>query len=438
MAGVGVIGGGKVHLGQSDGVPSTTSSIACVSDVANMENPIRTRQTAESEIRHFESGDVNAGLPMEPGGLRSVQAAQIPEQLSQPSSEAISQLMRQGELHAQSIALAGRASSTVASVPPADNSGGKNNCQAFPKWKPSDRFILCMDESDPIIRNTAKVQIVARDVPYKNCFHLNSRPIEAGNPVGTLLHDQAFSRLTQAQRLEVHSHGEADDVNFNSPAQLAALLEQSGLREVGVLKFQSCYAGKGDYLERLRDELTARNIRVGYLSGPTGAVAEQRHVFRLLGKRFTIKSWLLARVFDPLYWPALCSRRGVRVSNFLYYPERLALKVVKGNVDVAFPGTRYAGPGEVAATGWAQRRNEPMPLQPVEEHVERRAMRKWAAAGIVTGSLVAGGFILIPFTLRLSAIAAFCGVTVGIGMGVVLLGKSLALFIQSFPASESP
>lgn len=55
-----------------------------------------------------------------------------------------------------------------------------------------------------------------------------------------------------------------------SPKQLAEKLQSYGLKEVGVLRLDSCNVGDGDYLVRLKKELDLLNIKVGYLSAPNG------------------------------------------------------------------------------------------------------------------------------------------------------------------------
>ena len=109
---------------------------------------------------------------------------------------------------------------------------------------------------------------------------------------------------------------------------LAQKLVDAGLKEVGVLKFKSCDVGKERYLEKLKVALDLRDIKVGYISAPTGRYRESRININVAGRAFNLN-------------PFCCIRLKTVESGFKIVPERFGLKTIKGNVDISFNGTRY-------------------------------------------------------------------------------------------------
>lgn len=207
----------------------------------------------------------------------------------------------------------------------------------FPKWKPEDRFILSFEDDNKVIREGAAVQAIDHSIPVQNCFHSASQRMAGGT--GTIATTQSLVPLTAAKRLDLHAHGNKENIGKMSPGQLAEWLHKAGLRSVGVLKIHACDVGKGDYLGQLKNELTGRNIEVGYLSGPKGSVADMRIPIVLGNKALALN------VVRPLATLVPIPFAGVLIANKMVdfvKPEPLALHVVKGNINIAFPGTRYS------------------------------------------------------------------------------------------------
>ena len=95
-----------------------------------------------------------------------------------------------------------------------------------------------------------------------------------------------------------------------SPTELAKKLFDLGLREVGVLKVQSCNVGGGFYLTKLEQALKKTGINVGFLAAPKGYLVQLPRLPRA--------------VFSP--FPNFRSDRYEVISTGLHQ---------------GFPGTRY-------------------------------------------------------------------------------------------------
>ena len=86
----------------------------------------------------------------------------------------------------------------------------------------------------------------------------------------------------------------------------------------------------------------SEDIQIGYLSAPTGDRVDMRFVAKIAGKRRVVNS---TRAIVPVVAPVPYLGVGMAKKVVSYViPEPLALKVVKGNANVAFPGTRYSLP----------------------------------------------------------------------------------------------
>jgi hypothetical protein len=112
--------------------------------------------------------------------------------------------------------------------------------------------------------------------------------------------------VTENDRIDIFAHASAHMLGHYSPEELADDLKKMSLRRVGVIKFQACYIGKENWLERARDAFIRRGIHFAYMAGPTGRVV-----------------WN-----NPFV-------------KYVQGDTRQAYKVVKGNLDKKFPGTRY-------------------------------------------------------------------------------------------------
>ncbi|GGU51616.1 hypothetical protein GCM10009504_05350 [Pseudomonas laurentiana] len=114
--------------------------------------------------------------------------------------------------------------------------------------------------------------------------------------------------MTLNDRLDIISHGnEQNGLAEISCADLFRKLHEYGLREVGVIKFQSCHVGKGPWLKRTQDTLDVFGIRYAWLAAPTGALLYSFGFKTIVGG----------------------SNDG-------------KLKIVRGSINKNFPGTRYS------------------------------------------------------------------------------------------------
>ncbi|CAM3829014.1 hypothetical protein [Vibrio aquimaris] len=128
-----------------------------------------------------------------------------------------------------------------------------------------------------------------------------------------------LSSLTFNHRLDVVAHGnpygpicsnQSGLETSLSPTELAKKLFDLGLREVGVLKVQSCNVGGGFYLTKLEQALKKTGINVGFLAAPKGYLVQLPRLPRA--------------VFSP--FPNFRSDRYEVISTGLHQ---------------GFPGTRY-------------------------------------------------------------------------------------------------
>lgn len=132
--------------------------------------------------------------------------------------------------------------------------------------------------------------------------------------------NSSFSALTINERLDIVIHGSiygpsdcGDDIylptNYTAHAVAQRLLSY-GLKEIGVLRLDSCHVGAGAYLHQLKQALTGVGIKFGYLCAPNGYLQAYHMPFSGVRPVYRLKFW------EPWH-------------------------VIKGNVDVRFLGTKY-------------------------------------------------------------------------------------------------
>lgn len=189
------------------------------------------------------------------------------------------------------------------------------------QWKPEQRFVIA--GSEPQIREGGLVNAIDHGVPKTQWYEMAE---SCDAKFGASLYDQpkALSALNRTSRLDLHGHGGHDNFNGKTPFELASILYKAGLRNVGVIKFQSCDVGKGDYLREFVAELDDLGAKVGYVSGANDVFFDERLAGKVYGKEFT-------------YAPCFYAPR--KIIGFL--PETFGLVVVKGTLDLHFPNTRY-------------------------------------------------------------------------------------------------
>jgi hypothetical protein len=212
------------------------------------------------------------------------------------------------------------------------------------RWDPENRYAICMDESDTPLRTVTKVHQIEHQIPDDHVFYQGRRANNEGNAPGLPLYSNQLEGITLGDRLTIFAHGNPDSLNNMNPAELASMLQQRGLREVGVLKLFSCSVGAGDFLEQLSIELTRRNIRVGYVSGYTTDLQDSQRVVKVMGKRRAVNQFLplnAVAAFFPPAWPLIATAGASRTAGRFCLPPSWYQKVVPGNANIVFKGTRY-------------------------------------------------------------------------------------------------
>ncbi|OXJ36646.1 hypothetical protein CFB82_11685 [Burkholderia sp. HI2714] len=201
---------------------------------------------------------------------------------------------------------------------PAPSLNDEIQMRTYPKWAPDDRYILSSD-SDEVIRGGVRNDAIAHRIPVENIFTMRAN----GKTTGKYIEEfgESLSSLSLQSRLTLEGHGSTESFEDYSAADLARYLDHRGLREVGVLKLKSCLTGKCGYMENLVGELDKRSIKVGYVSGYASTISDMRyHVGDVERGSFVTLLWQEGHPFQS---------------------ASFSQRVIKGNVDVAFPGTRY-------------------------------------------------------------------------------------------------
>jgi hypothetical protein len=134
-----------------------------------------------------------------------------------------------------------------------------------------------------------------------------------------------LSGLTMKSRIDIGAHGNSTLCAGLTPKELAEKLANVGLKQVGVIKLNSCFAGRGSYIEQLGHELDKCNIQFGWISGSRDFCGDLR-----VSAKFGESSY----TYSPFALP------WHRFSGF-FVPEGLIFKALKGNANVDFKGTIY-------------------------------------------------------------------------------------------------
>lgn len=161
-------------------------------------------------------------------------------------------------------------------------------------WK--ERYYLFVDRIDdgPMESGMLYAHKILK-VPGSHIFTLGEAPqytafdVSIGDAIEgvcSLSNSQGLTKITLQDRLDVMGHGHPgsitkfDGTRLNAFA-LACELISHGLREVGYLKIQACNILRetDDFLIALRNELTAKGVKVGYLAG-TRKYISQTSTFR--------------------------------------------------------------------------------------------------------------------------------------------------------------
>ncbi|WGK60086.1 hypothetical protein [Pantoea sp. SS70] len=176
----------------------------------------------------------------------------------------------------------------------------------------------------------ARSTIRKRKLPQENLFGEMVRNYEStifNSPEkNSLMHLNSLSRLDVVIHgyrnfpIDVRVVNRINDEGKNVKARKGTLIPASvmaeklvamGLRQVGVLRLDSCNVGTGEYLYELRYALRALGVNVGYLAAPNGYLGVYHHPLTTLRPVYHWKFW-------DKHWT-----------------------VIKGNLSVEFFGTRY-------------------------------------------------------------------------------------------------
>ncbi|BBO59095.1 hypothetical protein [Mycoavidus sp. B2-EB] len=219
--------------------------------------------------------------------------------------------------------------------------GSQESPQIIKKPDAQKRYVLSTEE-DFTIRCNARAQAIDHQIPKENCFYfdrfimINPSHVRAINKSGILYKNEFgtpifpeegwLQKVKLADRLDIHGHGNEESFSDMSAEELAYALKSAGLNEVGILKLQSCNVGKGDeesFLYELKGALDGQGVNFGYICGPTGSLTDWRVAVETSKLNIRMPPFVLKKTV-----------------NF-FMPAIFGLQVVKGNLDIVFPGTRY-------------------------------------------------------------------------------------------------
>ncbi|WP_257713406.1 hypothetical protein [Vibrio neptunius] len=183
------------------------------------------------------------------------------------------------------------------------------------------RHVLLLGKGEPasLFRHFGENVKSRYGIPQGNLYSDGDVSSRHLNTLFPNVQSNQLSSLTFNHRLDVVAHGNPyGPVCMNqtgietslTPSGLARKLFDLGLRQVGVLKVQSCNVGGGFYLSKLETELRKIGIDVGFLAAPKGYLVQLPRLPRA--------------VFDP--FPNFSADRYEVISTGLHQ---------------GFPGTRY-------------------------------------------------------------------------------------------------
>lgn len=172
-------------------------------------------------------------------------------------------------------------------------------------------------------KNWEDFEKYARDVmKYRNVPRENFFTEYSGAKAGGCYSQATANSLAMLDkdcRIDLPVHGETSGPTDKgmpvSAQEIARTLSGSGLKEVGVIRLDACSAGAGAFLKLLKYQLEKEGIKFGYVSAFNG-LFQNSHI-PLVGKRVVTKMPLKADILGD------------------------SRPVMKGSLDIAFPGTRY-------------------------------------------------------------------------------------------------
>ncbi|MGI4847164.1 MAG: hypothetical protein ACRYGK_03370 [Janthinobacterium lividum] len=176
--------------------------------------------------------------------------------------------------------------------------------------------------SDLKMRNSVEAKKFANKTPWDHCFTLGEKEGKFGVALEPGLNQLA--KLDFSSHLNLAGHSEDDHFANHSASHLARKLAKCGLRQVGIIKFQSCRIGAGTFLADFAAALRMRGIEFGYVAAYDGVYRD----FRLLHYR---------KNQPPKLDYVRSQYRKVGHSS----DTAAHTVVVKGNIDLRFPDTKY-------------------------------------------------------------------------------------------------
>lgn len=196
---------------------------------------------------------------------------------------------------------------------------------ALKNWTSSGKYrhILLLGKGLPesLFRHFGESSMSRYSIPMQNLSSSNELVSQALKELFPKAAPNQLSSLTFDHRLDLVAHGNPYGpicANQNgsyapiTPVDLARKLYALGLRQVGVLKVQSCNVGGGFYLSKLETELKKVGIDVGFIAAPKGYLAQ---------------------------WPSANAPRTV-FSPFPHFGKN-SYEVIRTGLHQGFPGTRY-------------------------------------------------------------------------------------------------
>ncbi|MGR5159361.1 hypothetical protein [Vibrio owensii] len=147
------------------------------------------------------------------------------------------------------------------------------------------RHVLLLGKGEPasLFRHFGENVKSRYGIPKSNLYSDGDVTSRHLNNLFPRVQSDQLSSLTFNHRLDVVAHGNPYGpvcMNQNgietslTPGELARKLFDLGLRQVGVLKVQSCNVGGGFYLSKLETELKKTGIEVGFLVAPKGYLVQ--------------------------------------------------------------------------------------------------------------------------------------------------------------------
>lgn len=187
----------------------------------------------------------------------------------------------------------------------------------------SYRHILLLGKGQPesLFRHFGESSINRYSIPTQNLSSSNELVSESLQELFPGTSPNQLSSLTFDHRLDIVAHGNPYGpicANQNgsyapiTPVDLARKLYALGLRQLGVLKVQSCNVGGGFYLSKLDTELKKVGIDIGFIAAPKGYLAQ---------------------------WPSVNIPRTV-FSPFPHFGKN-SYEVIRTGLHQGFSGTRY-------------------------------------------------------------------------------------------------